>query len=237
MKHILMKILSVSFFGLISLVASSGVGFGAQQPVAGQLHDLPGRIIALAYLVHQDTSGDFEENFLNKPGDEYLKSPFKQIYQMLSHNYDLSGTLAYVSHYCVVQLTPGFFCGDLKLPNVEYGYLFVSDWITGHGKPYILMIVGLLAPGQTSILRITADGKANVLYNSFSKRNECEFKASALEWNVVPTTHYVKVITPTTFEIIAGGFQLKALTSATLKLNVDGDSCKLTVLSKKPKLP
>lgn len=237
MKHIFVNFMSVLVFGLVSLAASSGVGLGAQESVSAQLDDLPGRFIALAYLVHQDTAGDFEENFLNKSGDEYLKSPFKQIYQMFPHGYDLTGTLTYVSHYCVVQLTPGFFCGDLKLPNEEYGYLFVSDWITGHGKPYILMIVGLLAPGQTSIVRITADGKADVLYNSFSKRNECGFKASALEWNVVPTTHYVKVLNPTTFEIIAGGFQLKALTSATLKLNVDGTNCKLTVLSKKPELP
>jgi len=237
MKHILVKFLSVSVLGLMSLVVSSGVGFGAQQPVGGQLHDLPGRIIALAYLVSQDP-GDFEEDFLNKPGNKYLKMPFKQIFRMFPHDYGLTGALGFISNYCIVQLTPGFFCGDRKLPaNSQGGYLFVSDWITGHGKPYILMIVGLLAPGQTSIVRITADGKMNVLYSSFSKRNECEFKASALEWNVVPTTHYVKVITPTTFEIIAGGFQLKALTAATLKLNVDGTNCKLTVLSKKPKLP
>jgi len=248
MRRILVNFLSMFLFSLMFLVASSGVGFGAQQPVGGQPHDLPGRIIALAYLVAQDPV-DFEENFPNKSGNEYLKAPFKRIFQMFPHgkegfpnghegDFELAGTLGSISHYCIVQLTSGFFCGDREFPeNSQGGYLFVSDWITGHGKPYILMIVGSVSPGQTSIVRIM-DGEADVLYDSFSRKNKCGFVPSVLNWNDIATTHYVKVITPTTFKIVTGGYQMEsALAAATLKLSVDGINCKLTVLSKKTELP
>lgn len=193
---------------------------------SGSLNELPDRIISMAYIIRMDPE------FLNQPGDLRIKKKFNEIARIIptskQGNLYFMNVLPYITHYCHVQLAHDYFCGSKQLVQTEFdGYLFVTSWIHKENKRYIILISSEFGPEHTTILRIS-EGHAEVLYDSFHSQNAC--KMMPPDWGKLDVVHFVKVLSPTTYEIIVGS-HTSPHQSATFKLNANLSGCSLTLLS------
>jgi len=196
--------------------------------------DLQNRIIRLAYLL------DTDPHFYDHP--ENVKRSFHDVYSILQvptgNGSSLLAQLGFISAYCRVHLTPGYVCGNrhwiaqVDDPNFD-GYLFVTDWITQDNKRFLVLIIGHTSPQQTIIARVTANG-SSILYDSFASHNTCQITPP--DYSALDVTHYIKVISPTTFEIMMGSASPMSHTGAryaTFDLKVAASVCSLKLLSQK----
>lgn len=222
---------------LLTLVVSLGVssaclaGSTARNDYSSNLQS---RVIKLAYLL------DTNSNFYDYP--ENAKRAFPDVYSALQvptgNGSSLFTQLGSLSAYCRVHMTYGFSCGNrhwmaqITDPNFN-GYLFVTDWIRQANKKFFLMIIGHVSPEQTIIARVTAS-RAAVLYDSLGSHNAC--RITPADYSALDTTHYVKVLSPTTLEITMGSASPMSHSGAryaTFDLTVTASACSLKLLSRK----
>ena len=205
-------------------------------PKPATIRQLPDRLISMAYIIRHSSNG-----FLDKPGDPTIRDLFEPIYAMFPHSqrddFHLISQLGFISHYCHIELTAGYFCGIEHLGDtVNNGFLFVTDWIHQDHKKYNIVIFGNTSPEQTIIVRIL-NNHAHVLYNSFRARNSCHFyprSYGATPFAPLYITHFMKVLSPTKYELIVGNLiPMNVVRTATFRLEVNASSCVLTLLQQK----
>lgn len=192
--------------------------------------DLPDRIIAMVYLINRDQA------YLQDPAKILDIDLFRQVYDMFPRergdDFHLLGKLTFLSRYCHVELMRGYFCGTYRLPtmgtNID-GYLFVTDWISQGKNKFIVLILSYPSPEQSIVVRIK-DSKATVLYDTFRDSNLCKFANPG--WNKIHIIHFLKVISPNTFDFIEGSYT-SPIRSATYRLTVTASGCVLALQPRK----
>ncbi len=179
-----LRLLYVFIVGLVSLNSSVNVSFANDKSISIQTYDIPGSIVAFAFLT--SNYPDFASLLKSENNYDFIDT-FREIYRnMESLNCDIPTRLAFTHYYFVVQSNivsnkSGFV--RVKGRSVEESgipresILFVTTPIESFDNN-ILIILSSVSPERTTVFSVNNKLKFILFYDSFKKPDAFEDKSS-----------------------------------------------------------